>query len=161
MDRISRTVEASKDFRARMKSLYDECLADIQGSNENLGSVISRYGVRIAAAVDAKAIVTPTIRGNTARILSVFRPSVPILAVTPDKQADRVMQLYWGVNTRLRPMVDDAETMIEDTLKVVSDKGVADTGDKILLVAGLPLESPNPVNTVRVIILGTADWRLK
>jgi len=45
--------------------------------------------------------------------------------------------------------------MIQDTMKVVLDSGIAQLSDSITLVAGLPLNSPNMINTVRVLILGT------
>ena len=155
MDKIARTVEESEDFRIRMKDNHVECLSEAYNPQENLSIIMSRSGVEMAAAVNAKAIVTPTLSGNTARILSVFRPEEPILAVTPDKRAERIMQLYWGVRTCNRHQVDDSESMIQDTMKAVSDTGVAGISDKIMLVAGLPLNSPYMVNTVRVLILGT------
>jgi pyruvate kinase len=65
------------------------------------------------------------------------------------------MQLYWGVKTCLRPKVDDSETMIQDTMRVLTDSGLAGLGDKVMLIAGLPLQSPNMVNTARVHIIGT------
>ena len=155
MDKIARTVEQSKEFRLRMKNFIGECFSEAHAPNENLSIVMSRSGVEMASAVGVKAIVTPTFSGNTARILSVFRPSEPIFAVTPDQRAERSMQIYWGVQTCLRPQVDDSESMIQDTMRVVLDKEVAGMLDKIMLVAGLPLQSPNMINTIRVLILGT------
>jgi pyruvate kinase len=116
---------------------------------------MSRSGAEIASAVNAKAIVTPTLSGNTARLLSVFRPDTSVLAVTPNEHAERVMQLYWGVNACRAPLADETEGMIQNAMKVASDTGMAGMSEKIVLVAGLPLHSPNMVNTVRVLILGT------
>ena len=155
MDKIARTVEQSDEFHLRTKSFINECFSDAHTPTENLSIVMSRSGVETASAVGVKAIVTPTYSGNTARILSVFRPNEPIFAVTPDQRAERGMQLYWGVQTCLRPRVDDSESMIQDTMRVVMDKAVAGISDKIMLVAGLPLQSPNMINTIRVLILGT------
>jgi pyruvate kinase len=155
MDKIARTVEQSREFRKNMKAHYNDCFSEAHNPKENLSRIMSRSGVEMVSAVNAKAIVTPTSSGNTARILSVFRPDEPILAVTPSLHTERIMQLYWGVHTCLRPRVDDSEQMIQDTMKVVLDTGVAGITDKIILVAGLPLNSPNMINTVRVQILGT------
>jgi pyruvate kinase len=155
MDKIACSVEQSEEFRARMKSFHDECFADAHTNQEELSIIMSRSGVEIASAVNAKAIVTPTLTGNTARILSVFRPDEPILAVTPDESASRIMQLYWGVHACLTPRADESESMIQNAMKIASDTGVAGISDKIMLVAGLPLKSPYMVNTVRVLILGT------
>jgi pyruvate kinase len=138
-----------------MKNFLGECHSEAHNSGENLGIIMSKSGVEIASSVKAKAIVTPTTSGNTARILSVFRPDEPILAVTSDQRSERVMQLYWGVHTCLSPRVDDSESMIQNTMKVAIAAGVAGLSDKIMLIAGLPLHSPNMINTVRVLILGT------
>ena len=155
MNKIACTVEQSSEFRARMKSYHSECFLDAYNPHDNLSVIMSRSGVEIASAVNAKVIVTPTLTGNTARILSVFRPDEPIIAVTPDIHGQRAMQLYWGVTACLRQRVDESESMIQDTMKAVLDTGAAGMADKIMLVAGLPLNSPNMVNTARVIILGT------
>jgi len=155
IDKIACTVEQSDEFRIRMKKFHDECLTDAHNPEENLSIIMSRSGVEIAAEVKARAIVTPSLSGNTARVLSVFKPDKPIIAVTPDIHAERMMQLYWGVQTFKRPYVDESEKMIQDTLKAVSKSGVAGIADKIMLVAGLPLQSPHMANTIRVLILGT------
>ena len=155
MDKIARTVEQSDEFRMRMKDFHTECFSEAHNPHENLSIIMSRSGVEIAAAVNAKAIVTPTLTGNTARVLSVFRPDEPILAITPDEHAERVMQLNWGVHARLTPRADESEGMIQNVMKVALDTGAAGISDTIMLVAGLPLQSPHMVNTVRVLILGT------
>ncbi|MDR2942569.1 MAG: pyruvate kinase, partial [Treponema sp.] len=155
MDKIALTVEQSSDFLARMKKIRGECLSWDHNPGDNLGIIMSRSGVEIASEVKAKAIVTPTLTGNTARMLSVFRPDEPILALTPDKHAERFMQLYWGVRVCYAPRVDKSESLIQKVIKAALDTGTAGISDKIMLVAGLPLESPNMVNTVRVLILGT------
>jgi len=155
MDKIACVIEQSDEFHVRMRNFYNECHSEVHNPKENLGIIVSRSGVEVATAVNAKTIVTPTRSGNTARIISVFRPDEPILAVTTDKRAERVMQLYWGVNTCITPEVGDSDSMIHNTMKVVSQTGAAGISEKIVLIAGLPLESPNMINTVRVIIIGT------
>jgi len=155
MDKIACAVEQSNEFRKRMNNFHDECHSEVHNPKENLGVIMSRAGVEIATSVKAKAIVTPTRSGNTARILSVFRPDEPILAVTTDESSERIMQLYWGVNTCIRSKVDDSDSMILNAIKVVSETGVAGISDKVVLIAGLPLESPNMINNIRVVIIGT------
>jgi pyruvate kinase len=155
MDKIACVIEQSDEFRMRMRNFHNECHSEVHNPKDNLGIIMSRAGVETATAVNAKAIVTPTRSGNTARILSVFRPDEPILAVTTDKRSERIMQLYWGVNTYIKSVVGDSDSMILNTMNAVSETGAAGISDKIVLIAGLPLESPNMINTVRVIIIGT------
>ena len=155
MDKIARTVEQSDEFRARMRNFHDKCHSEAHDPGANLGITMSRSGVTIASEIGARAIVTSTLSGNTARLLSVFRPDEPVLAITPDRGAQRIMQLLWGVYAYYKPRADEAESMIQNVIKITLDTGLAAAPDKILLVAGLPLNSPYMVNTVRVLILGT------
>jgi len=155
MDKVARNIEQSPEFRERTKSFRSECLSLAHNHKENMSVFMSRSGTEIAAAANAKAIIIPTLSGNSARILSVFRPDEPILALTPNEHAERVMQLYWGVRTNIRPLVDESESVIQNAMKAALDSGLAGISDKIVLLAGLPLNSPNMVNTIRVIILGT------
>ena len=159
MDKVARTVEDSPEFHSRMKTFYNECFAWAHDSTENLGTIMAKAGVKTAAEVDAKAIVTPTLSGNTARIISVFRPNEPVFALTPTKRAERIMQLLWGVHPCHAPHVDETESMLQNAMKVTMENGIASMSDKIVLVAGLPLGSPNMINTVRVILLGTVLLR--
>jgi pyruvate kinase len=153
MDKIARTVEQSYEFREHMESLRSECLIDDHNPRDNLGISMSRAGVGISASVNAKAIVTPSLRGRTARFLSAFRPDQPILAVTPNEKVMRVMQLYWGVTACHAPIADETESLIENTMRIALESKIAETSDKIVMVAGLPIHSENPVNTVRVCVL--------
>jgi len=155
MDKIAREVEGSFEFRERMEDIRNECFSEDHNPQENLGIIMSRSSVNISSNVNAKAIVTPTLGGNTARLLSVFRPDQPVLAVTPNEKAIREMQLYWGVQPCLAPIADETESMIQNSMRIASETGIASISDKIVLVAGLPLQSPNMVNTVRVLIMGT------
>jgi len=152
MNKIACTVEQSEEFKKLMKSIRDECFSD-DSSHGNIGIIVSRSGVEISSNVDAKAIITPTLSGNTARILSVFRPDHPVLAVTPNERAIRVMQLYWGVYPHHAPTVDESNSMIHNSMRVASESGTAAASDKIVLVAGLPLHTPMMINTVRVIVM--------
>ena len=155
MDKIARTVEQSDEFRMRMKSYHDECHSYAHDFCGNLGISMARSGVEIASTINAKAIVTSTLSGNTARMLSIFRPNEPILAMTPDEETVQVMQLLWGVYAHHKPKVNETESMIQNAMKIAEVTGLAGISDKIILVAGLPITSPHMINTIRVIILGT------
>jgi pyruvate kinase len=155
MAKIALSVEQSAEFRARVQGFQGECHIDAHNSAENVSIIMSRSSVETAAAIKAKALVTPTLTGNTARVLSGFRPQQPVLAVTPNEHALRVMQLYWGVNPQHVNLVDESESMIQNAIRVTAETGTAGISDKIVLVAGLPLQSPHMVNTARVIIIGS------
>jgi len=155
MDKIACTVEQSYEFREHMENIRVECFAEAHNPKEDLGIIMSRSGVDISSHVNAKAIVTPTLGGNTARFISSHRPHQPLLAVTPFERTMREMQLYWGVYPCKSSIVEETEGMIQNSMKIALESGLAAMSDKIVLIAGLPIHSPNMVNTVRVIILGT------
>ena len=153
MDKIACTVEQSYEFRERMESIRNECLVEENNQNERLGIIISRSGVDVAASIHAKALVTPTLSGNTARLLSAFRPEQTILAVTPNDHTIREMQLYWGVFPYHAPITDETRYKIQNAIRIIKESGAATDSDIIVLVAGLPMQSKNPVNTIQVIML--------
>ncbi|MDR0291100.1 MAG: pyruvate kinase [Treponema sp.] len=155
MNKIAITIEQSEEFQIRMKDTHGDCHSEAHHAKGNLGFTVARSGVDIASAIGVKAIVTSTLSGNTARLLSVFRPNEPILAISPDKHAQRVMQLYWGVYAYDGPRVGDTESMIQNAVRVAAESGEATISDKIILIAGLPLTSPLMINAIRVLILGT------
>ncbi|MCL2558197.1 MAG: pyruvate kinase [Treponema sp.] len=159
MDKIARAIERSEEFRARMMTTYADCFSWGHRATDNLGVTMAKAGVETASAAEAKAIVIPTLSGNSARILSVFRPNQPIFAMTSNTRAHRTMQLLWGVYPCYSPRVDDAEGMIQNAMRIAMETGIAEMSDKIVLVAGLPLGSPNMINTIRIILLGTVLLR--
>ncbi|MCL2264698.1 MAG: pyruvate kinase [Treponema sp.] len=153
MDKIALSVEDSEEFRHRIKSIRFECLSNDHKRVEALGKTMAHYGVVISSETEAKAIVTLTLSGNTARLISAYRPEQCVLAITPNERIMRIMQLYWGVHPYYAQVAEGTQSKVEDSIRAVLEKGIADVSDKIVLVAGLPLTSKNPVNTVRVIIL--------
>ncbi|MBS4967625.1 MAG: pyruvate kinase, partial [Lachnospiraceae bacterium] len=64
---------------------------------QNVSSAVGFAAVTMVERLNASCIVTPTMSGQTARVISNLRPSVPIYGVTPNERTRRKMQLYWGV----------------------------------------------------------------
>ena len=94
--------------------------------------------VRTATNVQAACIVTPTVSGQTARLMSNFRPAVPIYAVTPNEWAQRKMQLYWGVTPLKGYEEDTTEHIISHAMYVVKREGYVKEGDMVVFTAGDP-----------------------
>lgn len=106
--------------------------------NRNVSSAVGLAAVRTSRNVHAKCIVTPTIGGQTARLISNFRPMVPIYAVTPTAAAQRRMQLYWGV-LPLRGYVEDTtEDIVNHAIRVVQNAGLLESKDLMVITAGDP-----------------------
>ena len=149
MDRIARTTEDSEEYCARMKSIDRTYQLDT-----NIGHIVAHSAYQLAADIKAMAIVIPTMSGNTARLISRFRPEQTIIAVTPDRQICRQLMLDWGVVPMLTKVVTDSETMVQNSVKMAIDAGAVSLSDRIVMAAGIPLGSPLMVNTIKVLLVG-------
>ena len=104
----------------------------------NVSNAVGVAAVRTATNLQAKCIVTPTMSGQTARLMSNFRSLIPIFAVTPNDWAQRKMQIYWGV-TPLRGYTEDTtEHIISHAMYVVKREGLVEEGDMVVFTAGDP-----------------------
>ncbi|HIS32678.1 MAG TPA: pyruvate kinase, partial [Candidatus Limivivens intestinipullorum] len=94
--------------------------------------------VSTAMSMDAVAIIIPTMTGETARLVSHFRPEVPIYAISPLETTVRKMQLYWGVY----PLKGNEETstvnMIENSMRLVRKRKLVRKGQLVVFTAGDP-----------------------
>ena len=104
----------------------------------NVSNAVGVAAVRTATNVQAACIVTPTVSGQTARLMSNFRPAVPIYAVTPNEWAQRKMQLYWGVTPLKGYEEDTTEHIISHAMYVVKREGYVREGDMVVFTAGDP-----------------------
>lgn len=104
----------------------------------NVSNAVGVAAVRTATNVQAACIVTPTVSGQTARLMSNFRPEVPIYAVTPNEWAQRKMQLYWGVTPLKGYEEDTTEHIISHAMYVVKREGYVREGDMVVFTAGDP-----------------------
>lgn len=149
MARIALTVEDSDEYCQRMRHIPSP-----YAEGGNIGFIMARNAYTTARDVKAMVIITPTLSGNTARMLSTFRPEQAVIALTPDEQVRRQLLLHWGVVPLMASMAEDSAQMIQNAIKIALDAGVVNMFDRVILVAGIPLFSPLMVNTVRVLIVG-------
>ena len=137
---------------------------------------------QIAKTIEAKALVSFSLRGSTVLRASKHRPSVPIMALCPFPETARQLALAWGVYPDLpRPgsygyTIEDEQMLNYDepTVEVASDdfnlvlrnacqaalkKGlVSDPADLLVVTAGLPFGTPGAANIVRVVPAAGPDW---
>lgn len=104
----------------------------------NVSSAVGIGAVRTASNLDAKALVVPTISGLSARLIANFRPSMPIIAVTPSDRAARQLQLDWGVIPLHGYREDSTDNIISHALYVVKREKLVETGDLVVITAGDP-----------------------
>jgi pyruvate kinase len=149
MDRIARTAEASEEYA---QNLNDRRLA--MDYDRDLGYVIAGSASRIADKIGAACLVVPTLSGHTARMVSKHRPSRPILAAVPNERVRRRLLLHWGVVPVPVQKEEDSEAMIQGAIGAAIREGFALPSDKVVVVAGLPMNSPFTSNSIRVHIIG-------
>lgn len=99
---------------------------------------ISCAAVEIASEVEARAIVTATMSGMTARMVARHRPSVPIVAVTPSRMTLFRLMLVWGVEPVLVSEFKTTDEMVRVMVRAACEKGVVAWGDLVVLTAGVP-----------------------
>lgn len=104
----------------------------------NVSSAVGVAAVGTAANLNAKCIVTPTMSGQTARLVSNIRPKAPIYAVTPNERAQRKMQIDWGVLPLRGYQEDTTENIISHAMYVVKREKLVEAGDMVVFTAGDP-----------------------
>ncbi len=144
MARIALKAESSKN--------YDEELLTHHGFQTNMTNAISYASCTTAADLKASAIISVTGSGFTARMLSKFRPSCPIFAVTEDEVIARQLNLSWGCISAVTKL--PAEDNFDYAIKFALEKNVVKSGDIVVIAAGVPVGLVGTTNTMKVQIVG-------
>lgn len=108
----------------------------------NVSGAASYGASEIADHVGAVAIVCPTNSGRTARIMSSYRPPLPILATTANERTVRRTSFYWGVRGILTKQQDGLAPICYDALKIARRSGFVKVDDLVVITAGDPITSP-------------------
>ncbi|MCF7913813.1 MAG: pyruvate kinase [Spirochaetaceae bacterium] len=150
MNRIALAVEQSPEYLQRNRRFFDP-----NKTSSDIGHAIAKAAYIVAQEIEASAIVTPTLRGNSPRILSNYRPEQNIIAVTTSQVAYRQMMLNWGIFPICTEMVQDSEMMLQNALRLAMQHGFIKKPERVVTAAGIPLNSPIPMNTIKVHFLGS------
>jgi pyruvate kinase len=142
----------AKIARAAEKQLrYDEILAERLGWLERqTDELISYNACQTAQRLRAAAIVTFTRSGSTARRVSKYRPGVPILALTPDRNVYGRLLLYWGIRPYVIVEPGSVDEIFTLASKTAKELGMARPGDLIIIVAGIPIGVAGSTNLLKV-----------
>ena len=100
-------------------------------------------------SMNIKLIVALTESGNTARLISKYRPEADILAITFDELTQKSLMLNWGVIPVVTETPSSTDDMFEVAERVALESGLVESGDNIVIVAGIPVGSGN-TNTMRI-----------
>jgi pyruvate kinase len=144
MDRIIRSTEAHKMYRSLIEAAEP-------GEEQTPPHAVATAAADLASVVHAKAIVAYTSSGTTAARVARRRPSLPILAITPNLDISRRLCLLWGAHSVLSDDVQSYEEMVERATAFAVDQGFASTGDLLVVVAGIPFGQAGSTNNLRVV----------
>jgi len=120
---------------------------DTNLSTEHAIAAASSAAVRM---LGAPAIVVFTKSGFSARVLASHRPTVPILALTDNLRVYRQLALVWGVVPEYVDHFDEYETAVHVALERVRARGLAQSGDRVIVSAGIPFDTPGATNMMKV-----------
>lgn len=115
---------------------------------------ISHATVSAAADLNARAIITSTRSGSTAKTVAKYRPEAPVIAVTHDPKVARGLNLYWGVFPLVGEAVKDTDSMMNEAVRRAEEEGFVKSGDLVVLTAGVPAAIPGSTNLLKVSIVG-------
>lgn len=141
------TTELSDDFE---ENIYKN---DIDSEITTTNS-ISKSTCTIARQLNAKAIITCTSSGNTARAVSKFRPRTNIIACTINEKVARKLSVSWGVYPVLVETAHETDELIERAIVGSLKENYVQEGDLTVLTAGIPLGVSGTSNLIKVHVIG-------
>ncbi len=144
MARIAERSERDIDYASRMKRRGDVNSPDVT-------TAISYATCTTAAHLNAAAIITVTMSGFTAGMISRYKPDCPIIACAVNPRVCRQLNLTWGVMPILIKKEDNADDLFEQAARAVEKAGYVKRGDVAVLTAGVPLGISGTTNMIRVI----------
>ncbi|MDO7906115.1 pyruvate kinase [Paenibacillus sp. JX-17] len=103
-----------------------------------------------ALDLNAKAIITSTESGTTARMISKYRPQAPIIAVTTQDRTKRRLALTWGVTPVSGRSVQTTDELFDNAIEGGQKSGLVKEGDLVVITAGVPLGRSGSTNLVKV-----------
>ncbi len=150
LDRIARAVESSPEYLEHCREYY----LSYREITHDMGHAVAKAAYVLAEDVGATAIIAPTMRGNSPRLLAQFRPPAVIIAVTTNDSVQRQMLMHWGIVPIRTEVVDDSDAMIQNAIRSSLAAGYVKRLDRVVTAAGIPVNSPIMMNTVKVHFLG-------
>ncbi len=130
---------------------YERLLSERQQLRSvTITNAISHATCALAVDVAANAILTATTSGYTAKAVSSYRPSAPIIASVSKESVQRQLSLVWGVESVLGTSVESTDEMFEQSVSLALKKNYVKAGDKVVITAGVPVGQVGTTNLIKV-----------
>lgn len=121
---------------------------------KSITDAISHATCSIASELGAKAIITSTKSGFTARAVAKFRPKVPIIAVTYSDKVIKTLLIVRGVIPLEVKETSTTDEMFNEAVKGALSSGMVKSGDLVVITAGVPANVTGTTNLIRVYVVG-------
>ena len=143
MAKIAERTEKDIDYVGRLKKRDSNHVNDVT-------TAISHATCTVAAEVEADAIISVTMSGFTARMVSKYKPSCPVIACAVNPTVCRQTNLLWGVIPLHIRQEDTADELFREAVSSAIAAGYIKKGDKVVITAGVPLGISGRTNMIRV-----------
>ncbi|MGB6760444.1 MAG: pyruvate kinase [Xanthobacteraceae bacterium] len=147
MNRIAEEVEDDNAYLPSVHLLHTE--PEPTGAD-----AIAAAARQVAETLDLPAIVCWTSSGSTGMRVSRERPNCPIVAISPIDGTGRKLSVVWGIHCVIDEDAHDHDDMVERACRIAFKERFAKSGQRIIIVAGVPLGTPGATNFMRVAYVG-------
>lgn len=147
MDSIACRTEANLNY----EELYQQRAREV---DQSITDSISQAVVSTALHLNCQAIITPTESGYTSKMVSKYRPKVPVIAVTPNSTVLRQLNLVWGVYPIRSHTATSTDEMFHWAVTRSLDTQIIKQGDLVILTAGIPVGQSGNTNLMKVHVIG-------
>ncbi|GIQ65878.1 hypothetical protein PACILC2_44460 [Paenibacillus cisolokensis] len=147
MSRIAERAEAALEYR---EIFTKQAIAQQTSVTESISQAVANS----ALDLNAKAIITSTESGFTARMVSKYRPKAPVIAVTPNDYVMRRLALIWGVIPVKGKNAGTTDEMFEIAVKGAMETGLLSLGDTVVITAGVPVGRSGTTNLIKIHHIG-------
>lgn len=147
MARIARCTEKDIDYRKRFRSREVEASPDITNA-------ISHATCTTAHDLGASAVITVTMAGKTARMISKYRPACRIIGCTTQAHVCRQLNLSWGVTPLLIEEASSTDELFNLAVDGAERSGLVKPGELVVITAGVPLRVSGTTNLMKVHVAG-------
>ena len=149
MNRIAEEVESDPTYRAIIHAQR----TDPEATGADAIAAASR---QIAETLDLSAVVCWTSSGATALRVARERPEPPTVAISPNLATGRRLAVVWGVHCVVAEDAHDQDDMVNRACRIAFKEGFAKSGERVIIVAGVPLGTPGATNMLRIAYVGQA-----
>lgn len=148
MSRIIETTEKDIDYR---KKFFSE---DWQNPKRKIVDAIGQATTVAAFDLKASAIVVITRSGNSARMISRYRPDCPIIAIAIDHRAERQLNLSWGIVPVYTDYISEAGNLFHNAIECARSTGFIKDNDLLVITAGIPTGVDGKTNMLKIHVVG-------